>query len=250
MILLLGRALELLSPTTPRPLSENAANLRATLSLPGESSIAERRGVNPAPELLTLATNLIGTFGYVGLGAAHIVAAPELILPLAGFMVAQGDLSFAWVLVASLIGALLGQLTIYLVARAFGERRVRDFLRRYGRGLLTSESDLDRVLRLFSRYQPFVLSLGRAVPTVRSLISVPAGLQRVPLWRFVLLTVLGTALWNSLLLLAGMLVGRNWRQLAALLETYGTVVLVLLGLGVGALLIRRFRAQVVRWRKR
>lgn len=202
------------------------------------------------PDILTLATTLIGSFGYVGLAAALIVAAPELILPFAGFMVAQGDLSFAGVLGSSLVGALLGQLAIYYAARSFGERRVRGFFRRFGPGFLTSESDLDRVLRLFARYQTITISLGRAVPTVRSLISIPAGLKPVPLWRFVLLTGLGTTLWNTLLLLAGTLVGHNWEQLAALLETYGTVVLVLLGLGIGTLLVRRLRARAVRWQKR
>lgn len=206
--------------------------------------------MTPLPDLLTLAADLIGTFGYIGLGAVLIVAAPELILPLAGFRVAQGDLSFLGALVASLMGALLGQLAIYYAARAFGERRVRGFLRRYGRGFLISENDVERALQLFGRYQDAAISLGRAVPTVRSLISVPAGLKPVPLWRFILLTSLGTALWNTLLLLAGTLVGRNWQQLAALLETYGTAILVLLGLGVGVFLIRRLRARVVRWQRR
>lgn len=201
-------------------------------------------------DLLTLATNLIGSFGYVGLGAVLIIAAPELVLPFAGFMVARGELSFFGVLGSSLVGALLGQLAIYFAARTLGERRVRSFLRDHGRWLLTSGNDFDRALRLFGRYQTAAISLGRAVPTVRSLISVPAGLKPVPLWRFILLTGLGTALWNSLLLLAGSLVGQNWQQLTALLETYGTVVLMLLGLGVGVLLVRRLRAQVVRWRKR
>ncbi len=202
------------------------------------------------PDLLTLAGTLINSLGYVGLGVILIVAAPELILPFAGFMVAQGELSFGGVLLASLAGALVGQLIIYGAARWYGEARVRSFLGRYGRSLLTSEQDLERVLQLFGRFEALAISLGRAVPTVRSLISVPAGLKPVPVWRFVLLTGLGTTLWNTSLLFTGTLVGQNWQHLVDVLEAYGTVVLVLLGLGVAFLLVRRFRAQGVRWQKR
>lgn len=201
-------------------------------------------------DLLAFAGTLTGSFGYLGIAVVLIVAAPELVLPLAGFWVAQGELAFAPVLLASVAGAMVGQVVIYAAARSLGERRVRGFLERYGRWLFTSEADLDRGLRLFSRHRTLVVTLGRAVPTVRSLISVPAGLEPMPPGQFLLLTMLGTALWNALLLLAGTLLGQNWQSLAALLETYGTVILGLLGLGVCALLARRLRARAVRSRSR
>lgn len=201
-------------------------------------------------EFLTLLGNFTGVFGYAGIALVMVVFAPELVMPFAGFLVARGELGFAGVLVAGVVGAMLGQGLIYGLARRVGERRVRDFIRRYGRFVFTSEQDLDRTLNLFNRFDNALVFFGRAVPTVRSLISVPAGVRRMPLGRFFVLTALGTALWNALLLYAGMAAGRNWGQLVGLLETYETVILVLLGLAVAALLALRVREQVVRLRSR
>ncbi len=201
-------------------------------------------------ELLTLLGNFTGVFGYAGVALVMVVAAPQLVMPFAGVLVARGELSFAGVLVAGVVGAMLGQGAIYGLARRVGERRVRDSIRRYGRYVFTSEGDLDRTLNLFNRFDNALVFFGRAVPTVRSLISVPAGVRQMPLGRFFVLTALGTALWNALLLYAGMAAGRNWGQLVGLLETYETVILVLLGLAVAALLALRVREQVVRLRSR
>ena len=201
-------------------------------------------------ELLTLLGNFTGVFGYAGIALVMVVFAPELVMPFAGFLVARGELGFAGVLVAGIVGAMLGQGLIYGLARRVGERRVREFIRRYGRYVFTSERDLDRTLNLFNRFDNALVFFGRAVPTVRSLISVPAGVRRMPLGRFFVLTALGTTIWNAVLLYAGTAAGRNWRQLVGLLETYETVILVLLGLAVAALLALRVREQVVRLRSR
>ena len=201
-------------------------------------------------ELLTLLGNFTGVFGYAGIALVMVVFAPELVMPFAGFLVARGELGFAGVLVAGIVGAMLGQGLIYGLARRVGERRVREFIRRYGRYVFTSERDLDRTLNLFNRFDNALVFFGRAVPTVRSLISVPAGVRRMPLGRFFILTALGTTIWNAVLLYAGTAAGRNWRQLVGLLETYETVILVLLGLAVAALLALRVREQVVRLRSR
>lgn len=194
--------------------------------------------------------NLTGGFGYLGVALVMVVAAPELVMPFAGLLVARGELSFAGVLVAGVLGAMAGQGVIYGLARRVGEGRVEKFFRRYGRLLFVSEGDVQRTLKLFDRHENLLVLFGRAVPTVRSLISVPAGVKRMPLGRFLTLTALGTALWNALLLYAGTAAGRNWGQLVGFLEAYETVVLVLLGLAVAALFALRVRAQVVRSQNR
>ena len=200
-------------------------------------------------ELLTLLTTFTGVFGYGGVALVMIVAAPELVMPFAGFLVARGDLGFAGVMLAGVVGAMLGQVGIYWAARALGERRIRRFIGRH-RWLLVSERDLGRTLRLFDRYETWLVLLGRAVPTVRSLISVPAGLKPMPLARFLFLSATGTALWNAALLYAGMLVGRNWALVVGILETYQTVILVLLALGLVALTLRRVKSQLGHWQSR
>lgn len=194
--------------------------------------------------LLSFIGLFTGTFGYVGIALVTVAVAPELIMPFAGFLVARGDLTFLGVLLAGGVGAILGQGGIYWAARAVGEVRVRGFFRRYGRLLLLRERDLDAALGLFDRFEWSMLLFGRALPTVRSLISIPAGLKGTPVARFLLLSALGTSLWNALLLFAGTLVGRNWAQLIAVLEGYQHLILVLLALLVVALSFRRVRAQL------
>jgi membrane protein DedA with SNARE-associated domain len=185
-----------------------------------------------------------GPFGYLGIALVTVAVAPELVMPLAGFLVARGDLDFALVLLAGAVGGMLGQGGIYWAARAVGEARVRGFFRRYGRLLLLRERDLDAALGLFERFERSMLLFGRAVPTVRSLISIPAGIKALPFGRFLLLSALGTGLWNALLLFAGTLVGRNWGQLVAFLESYQTLILIVLGASVLAFSLRRVRAQL------
>ena len=204
---------------------------------------------NVVSELLTFLTTFTGVFGYGGIALVMIVAAPELVMPFAGFLVVRGDLSFAGVMLAGVAGAMLGQGGIYWAARTLGEARIRRFIGRR-RWLLVSERDFERTLRLFDRYETWVVLLGRAVPTVRSLISVPAGIKPMPLARFLLLTATGTALWNALLLYAGMLVGRNWSLVVGVLETYQTIILMLLALGFAALSLRRVRSRLGHWQSR
>ena len=195
-------------------------------------------------DFLIFVTTLTGTLGYGGIALVMIVAAPELVMPLAGFLVARGELSFAGVLLAATFGAMLGQVGIYGAARAVGERRVRGFIRRYGRFVLVSEQDLNRTLTLFDRFESVALFFSRVVPTVRSLVSIPAGIKPMSPLRFTVFTALGTALWNAVLLYAGTLLGKNWRVLVELLGTYEVIVAVLLGLAVLALLAVRVRSRL------
>ena len=189
-------------------------------------------------------TTLTGTLGYGGIALVMVVAAPELVMPLAGFLVARGELSFAGVLLAATFGAMVGQVGIYGAARAVGEQRVRHSIRRYGRLILVSERDLDRTLTLFDRFESAALFFSRVIPTVRSLISVPAGIKPMSWVRFSLFTTLGTVLWNAALLYAGTLLGKNWRTLVEILGTYEVVVAALLGLAVLALLAVRVRSRL------
>ena len=195
-------------------------------------------------DFLIFVTTLTGTLGYGGIALVMIVAAPELVMPLAGFLVARGELSFAGVLLAATFGAMLGQVGIYGAARAVGERRVRGFIRRYGRFVLVSEQDLNRTLTLFDRFESVALFFSRVVPTVRSLVSIPAGIKPMSPLRFTVFTALGTALWNAVLLYAGTLLGKNWRVLVELLGTYEVIVAVLLGLAALALLAVRVRSRL------
>ena len=182
-------------------------------------------------DAFSLYSQLISTLGYTGIFLLMIIVAPEFILLYTGYLITQTQLEFVWVLVVSTLGALVGQLCIYGAARAFGEARTRVFIQRFGRWLLLTEADYQRVLDMFARFDSWFLILGRFLPTVRSLVSLPAGFLPLSVRRFVLLTVIGSGMWNALLLLAGSVLGREWTRLTPLMQYYqwlGLIVLLLL----------------------
>jgi membrane protein DedA with SNARE-associated domain len=148
----------------------------------------------------------------------------EVILPLAGFLVNQGELRFVPALVVATVGSLAGALVLYALGRWGG----RTLVLRYGRLLRVRETDLDRADAWFDRYGEAVVLLGRMVPGVRSLVSIPAGLSEMPVKRFVVLTVLGSGAWNTLLIGVGWQLGENWSRLSGVLGSVSNAVLAIL----------------------
>jgi len=134
----------------------------------------------------------------------------ELVLPLSGHLVGQGRFSFVALLVWTTAGAVASSLIPYVPARWLGEERLRRFLRRFGRFVLVYESDLDKVSGWFERHGLPAVLICRLVPGVGGLISVPAGIKRMPLWRFVLYTSLGSGLWNGAFIGQGWWLGARW----------------------------------------
>lgn len=169
------------------------------------------------------------TFGAVGLAVlllAENLFPPipsELVLPLAGFFVGRGELSFVGALAASTSGSVAGALILY----ALGHHGGRPLILRYGRVLRVNEKDLDRAEGWFERYGDSIVLFARVVPLARSVVSVPAGILEMPLGRFVLLTALGSAAWNSLLIGAGWTLGSNWTRVSDVVGQYSNAVLVL-----------------------
>lgn len=154
-------------------------------------------------------TGLVGRTGYLGiflLMLAENVFPPipsELIMPLAGFSAARGELSIVLVVHAKTAGSLLGALACYYVGRWFGNARLKDLAARHGRWLTLSPEDVNAAEGWFRRHGAAAVFLGRLVPGVRTLISVPAGITGMALPRFLAWTAFGTALWTVLLAGAG-----------------------------------------------
>lgn len=143
---------------------------------------------------------IITTLGYPGIILVMFLECifppipSELMMPVAGFMVSQGHFSFSGIVLAGTVGSVLGALTLYYLGQRAGEPLIRIFIRRYGAYLLLAERDLNRVLDFFERYSEAVVFFGRFMPMIRSLISVPAGMNQMPIKRFLLFTALGAAL--------------------------------------------------------
>ena len=194
---------------------------------------------------------IIMTIGYGGIALvmfAENLFPPipsELVMPFGGFIVAQGDMHIAGVLAAGTAGAVLGALALYYLGMWADEVIVRRFIRRYGRFFLISEKDMDRTMEFFERHGQKMVFFGRLIPLVRSLISVPAGMNRMPLGRFLLWTTLGSLIWNTILTSAGVALGAKWEDVLHIMERYEKVALGLIALGVAAFLVTR----VMQWRK-
>ncbi|HEU4322505.1 MAG TPA: DedA family protein [Roseiflexaceae bacterium] len=198
-----------------------------------------------------LVEEAILALGYLGIALVMLVEnlippiPSELVMPFAGFLVAEQKLSMVGVLLSGTLGSLLGAVILYALGRWAGDPLVRRFLRRYGHLIRVSEQDLDRALAVFDRYGEVIVLVGRLIPLVRSLISLPAGMRGMPFWRFLLFTAAGTALWNGALAGAGFLLGQNWAAVLGVIEQYQRVVLVVLA---AALLWWVTRA-ALRWRQ-
>src|SRR6218665_707549 len=127
----------------------------------------------------------------------------ELIIPFAGFAAAKGDLSFWGVLAAASLGSLAGMVPWYLAGRLFGLARVKWLADRYGRWLTLNAAEIDMATAWFVRFGPAIVLFGRLLPIIRTLISVPAGLARMPPLAFVTASAIGIGLWNTVLVSAG-----------------------------------------------
>jgi membrane protein DedA with SNARE-associated domain len=163
----------------------------------------------------------------------------ELVMPFAGFQVAQGKMNMIGAIAAGTLGALIGAVALYYIGYWADEPVVRTFIRRYGRFFLLSEDDLDRALAFFTRFGPPVVFFGRLIPIIRSLISIPAGMNKMPLPTFLLFTTLGTLIWNSVLAYAGMVLGANWDHVLVFVKQYERLVMVVGVVAVVGFLVYR-----------
>ncbi|WP_433297537.1 DedA family protein [Actinoplanes sp. CA-030573] len=160
-------------------------------------------------------TSVIDALGEVGVGllvALENLVPPipsEIVLSLAGYLAAEGRVGLIQVLVAATAGSVAGALALYWLGRALGEDRLRRWLDRIP---LVDAADLDKADRWFSKHEKSAVLFGRCAPVVRSLVSIPAGANRMPLGQFVFFTAIGSGVWNALFVLAGYLLGERWQD--------------------------------------
>lgn len=165
--------------------------------------------------LAGVAADVMDTLGEVGVGllvAAENLFPPipsEVVLPLAGFLASRGRLDLLLVIVAATVGSVLGAAALYEVGARTGRERMRRLVHRLP---LVDVDDLDRSEGWFARHGTSSVLLGRCIPVVRSLISVPAGVARMSRWRFLLLTTVGSGAWNAVFVLAGYGLGAQFTE--------------------------------------
>jgi membrane protein DedA with SNARE-associated domain len=165
----------------------------------------------------------------------------EITFGFAGVLAYQGHLSLVWVIILGTTAELAGSLLSYAVGRRAG----RSVITRYGHYVLISEADVSRTERFLAGRGAWAIPVGRVLPFVRSFTSVVAGLTRVPLSRFALLSLIGTAVYATLIAGAGYGLGTAWHSAAHDLSVAGLVIAVLVVAAIAAFVIRRRRRAAV-----
>ena len=155
----------------------------------------------------------------------------EVIMPVAGVAAGQGKMNFAAVVACGTAGAMLGNITWYLAARALGIERLHPLIDKYGHWLTITWPEVQKAEAWFRDHGTFFVFLGRMLPTVRSLVSVPAGLLRMRFKTFVIASTLGTAGWTALLAGAGFKLGENYHDIDSIIGPASNAILALLALG-------------------
>jgi membrane protein DedA with SNARE-associated domain len=186
--------------------------------------------------------DLVRGYGYPALAGVVLVEnlfppiPSEVVLPLAGYQVSRGVLGFGWSVVAATIGSVIGALLLYWLGRRGG----RPAVLRYGRVLRVTDEDLDRADAWMQRRGAWAVLLGRMVPGLRSIVSIPAGVLCMPMLRFTVLTTVGSAVWNAALIGAGVALGSAYSRLSGPISAAALVVLAVAAVAA-FFFIRRWR---------
>jgi membrane protein DedA with SNARE-associated domain len=157
-----------------------------------------------------------GYLGIVALMALENIFPPipsEVIMGLGGMAVARGQMQLGWLLLAGTVGSVIGNYVWYALGRKFGYRGLKPFVDRWGRWLTVDWQDVEAITRFFHDRGGWVIFVFRFMPSFRTIISLPAGMAKMPRWRFLVATSAGTTIWNIILAGAGILLDRNFEQL-------------------------------------
>ncbi len=190
---------------------------------------------NPITAVVEWVTGLMTTLGAPGAGIAIALEnlfpplPSELFLPLAGFTASRGGMSLIAAIAWTTAGSVVGALALYYLGALLGRERIRAIARKLP---LVDVSDVDRTEEWFAKHGAKAVFFGRMIPVFRSLVSIPAGIERMPLPKFIGLTALGSLIWNTALIMAGFLLGEKWHVVEEYAGFVSTGILTLVGVSV------------------
>ncbi|EHC6211705.1 TPA: DedA family protein [Listeria monocytogenes] len=191
----------------------------------------------------TWITSIMADFGYIGIFVLIMVEnlfppiPSEIILTFGGFMTTVTSLNVVMVIIVATLGSVVGAILLYKVASYFGKERLTKIVLKYGRILRLKESDIERAENFFLKYGSWAVFLCRMIPLIRSLISIPAGMTKMKMSKFLILTTAGSLLWNTVLIGLGAMLGESWSEIVVFMDSFSTIVysiiaiLVVVGLG-------------------
>ncbi|MFM7675211.1 MAG: DedA family protein [Synechococcus sp.] len=211
--------------------------------------------IDSLPALISRAVDTNPLLGYLVIAAVMLlenVIPPipsEVVMPLAGFLVHQGKLQLIPAVLAGLVGTVLGAWFWYGIGRMVNEEHLERWLSRHGRWLGLQPQDLARSRRWFNRHGAAVVFWGRLIPGIRTLVSVPAGMELMPQRSFLAWTTAGSLLWVLILTLIGNLLGEGYKRVALWVEPFADLIKVMLLLAVAAAIVWVALKALVEWRR-
>lgn len=171
----------------------------------------------------------------------------EVILTFGGYMTSFSDMTRTGVIIAATAGSVLGAMILYSIGLLLDVKRLEKIVDRWGKFLRLTRKDIHRADAWFDKYGPWTVLFCRLVPLIRSLISIPAGMSNMNFPLFLLLTTIGSLIWNAALVSVGAAVGDNWESIVGYMDIYSNIAYVIIGLcGIAAIIwYIRFRRKRV-----
>ncbi|MGC3861907.1 DedA family protein [Micromonospora chersina] len=212
-------------------------------------ALAQNVDPNQFTGLTGWVASVIDSFGAVGVAllvALESIIPPipsEVVLAMAGYLAAEGRFNVVLIVLAATAGSLLGALVLYWLGAALGEERLKRWLDHIP---LVDRDDLEKADRWFERHGRWAVLIGRVVPVVRSLVSVPAGANRMPLGEFVLLTTLGSGVWNTLIVGAGFALGSRWEQVNQYSDWFNYAIFAVFAVMIVSWVVKKVRRRRAR----
>lgn len=192
--------------------------------------------------------HIIEQFGYFGVFFLILIEnvfppiPSEVILLISGFFSSYTSLSVFYMILASTLGSFLGAIILYYIGKIFNKERLKKIVNgRLGKILFLKEKDIDKADEWFDNKGNKSVFFCRFVPIVRSLISIPAGMSEMPMEKFIIYTICGSMIWNTVLICLGYRLGRNWEYVLTILDKYQMVVIVILVIIFGYVIIKFYR---------
>lgn len=189
--------------------------------------------------------NVISTLGYPGIILTMAIESmliplpSEVIMPFSGFLASTGRFDLTLVILSGAVGNTIGSWVAYGLGLWGHDRVVRRFVRRYGKVILLSETELDKMEAFMHKYKGVSVLIARFTPGVRTIISLPAGIARLPFLRFTFLTFVGTLLWSALLAWIGYTLGTNWKSLEVYFRKFEIAIIGLIILAIAFYVFRK-----------
>ena len=194
--------------------------------------------------------DMMEQFGYLGIlfmMAIENLFPPipsEVILPFGGFMTTYTNLSVLGVVITATTGSVIGAIVLYGIGTLIDVSRLEKIVDRFGHILRIKKEDIHQADLWFEKYGYWTVLFCRVVPIIRSLISIPAGMSKMAFWLFLLFTMIGTVVWNVILVFFGVILGESWEDILRFMDIYSNIIYLLTGFGLMILLLSYIRKRI------